>query len=102
MKETALVQQVITYLNFKGHFAWRNNTGATRAGKFNERFIRFGLPGSADIFGVDKATGRFIAIECKVGRNKPTALQEDFLEQVRKRNGIAVVAYNLTDVEGIL
>lgn len=101
LKETHLVQQVIQYLNFKGHFAWRNNTGATRAGKFNERFIRYGLPGSSDVLGVEKVTGRLIAVECKA-KTKPTPLQLDFLDQVKKRGGIALVAYALSDVEAIL
>jgi hypothetical protein len=101
LKETHLVQQVIQYLNFKGHFAWRNNTGATRAGKHGERFIRYGYPGSSDVLGIEKGTGRLIAIECKA-TTKTTDLQDEFLNQIRKRGGIAVVAYDLKDVETIL
>ncbi len=101
MKETHLVQQVIQYLNFKGHFVHRNNTGATRAGKHNERFIRFGYPGSSDVIGCSK-DGKIIAVECKVARNKLSPLQEAYLEEIRRRGGIAIVAYDLSDVESIL
>lgn len=65
------------------------------------RFIRLASAGTADITGCSK-DGRFIAIEAKIKPNKPTALQEAYLEEVRKRGGIAIVAYDLTDVEGEL
>ena len=35
--------------------------------------------------------GRFIAIECKAGKNKPTLLQVRELEAIRSRDGVAVV-----------
>ncbi len=101
MKETHLVQQIIQYLNFRGHYVWRNNTGATRAGKFGERFIRYGKPGSSDVLGVEKGTGRFIAIEAK-DKTKVTPLQEEFLNEVKSRGGIGIVAYKLEDVEAVL
>lgn len=43
-----------------------------------------------------------IAIECKIKPNKPSLLQEAYLEEVRKRGGIAIVAYDLNDVEAVL
>lgn len=92
---------MLQYLNFKGHFAWRNNTGATRAGKFGERFIRYGYPGSSDVLGIEKGTGKLIAIECKA-KTKTTPLQDQFLKQIRDRGGIGIVAYDLKDVEAIL
>jgi pantoate kinase len=35
--------------------------------------------------------GRFIAVEAKAGRNKPTALQEMHLQKISDRGGIALV-----------
>ena len=35
--------------------------------------------------------GMFLAIECKAGKNKPTALQVREIEHIRKAGGIAVV-----------
>jgi hypothetical protein len=42
--------------------------------------------------------GKFIAIECKHGRNKTTPAQDRFLEDVKKRGGYAVVAYDIDDL----
>ena len=44
--------------------------------------------------------GRFIGIECKAGKNKPTALQDKNLEDIRKTGGIAMVVNeeNMNDV----
>lgn len=48
--------------------------------------------------------GRFLAIECKAGDNKPTALQERNIQQIRDNGGIAIVVNeeNLNDVQGTL
>jgi Holliday junction resolvase len=87
-----------------GHYVWRNNTGATRlsytnkAGQVQNRVLRAGLRGSSDIIGLTKS-GQFLAVECKVGRNKPTEIQNLFLEQVRVRGGIAIVAYDIIDLQ---
>jgi Holliday junction resolvase len=35
--------------------------------------------------------GRFLAIECKAGGNKPTALQVREIENIRSAGGVAVV-----------
>lgn len=35
--------------------------------------------------------GKFLAIECKAGKNTPTALQEREIREIQARKGIAVV-----------
>jgi len=60
----------------------------------------FGRSGIPDI--VACYLGRFIAIECKAGSNKPTALQEAELEKIKKAGGISMVVneeniYDVTD-----
>ena len=67
----------------------------------SNRMIRLADPGTSDITGCSK-DGRFIAVECKIKPNKPTALQEVYLEEARRRGGIAIVAYDLSDVENVL
>ena len=62
--------------------------------------VKLSRPGTADITGCSK-DGRFLAIECKIAPNKPTDLQEAYLEEVRKRGGIALVAYSLDDVTNL-
>lgn len=93
-----LVRQIIDYLNYRGHFVQRTNSGAIRINTpTNNRFIKLSMAGTADITGCSK-DGKFLAIECKIGKNKPTDLQNAYLEEIRKRGGIAIVAYNLDDV----
>lgn len=48
--------------------------------------------------------GKFIAIECKAGKNKPTALQEKELAEIRSAGGIALVIRedNVYELEEIL
>jgi hypothetical protein len=81
-KESVLQKAIIDYLNKIGIIAWRNNTGAfklSHGGK--SRFVRFGLPGAADIFGVLK-DGRFIAIEIKRKGMVPTELQMRWMDWI--------------------
>ncbi len=99
MKETYLVRQITDYLNLRGYFVQRTNSGSVRfkdsSGRSN--FIKLAHAGTADITGCSPS-GKFIAIECKIGKNKPTDLQEAYLEEIRRRGGITLVAYSLDDV----
>jgi hypothetical protein len=94
MKEQDIVNAIVEYLNYAGHFCWRNNTGAFKTQK---GMYWFGRKGSSDILGVHK-NGRFIAIEVKIGSNKPTIAQDSFLKEVSNRGGYSLVAYGLNDV----
>jgi len=49
----------------------------------------YGRSGVPDIIAC--VNGRFLAIECKAGTNKPTALQVREIETIRKAGGVAVV-----------
>ena len=49
----------------------------------------YGFSGVPDIVGCYK--GIFFGIECKAGSNKPTALQDKNLTDIRNQKGIAVV-----------
>lgn len=99
MKETHLVKNIIDYLNYRGHFVHRTQSGMAKVvNKYgNQHMMRLAQAGTADITGCSK-DGRFIAIECKIKPNKPTELQEHYLEEIRKRGGIALVAFDLNDV----
>lgn len=105
MTETQLVRLCINYLLAKGHYVWRNNTGAVRSkytslvtGLVSERFWRAGIKGSSDILGLSK-DGRFIAIECKIRPNKTTPIQDAFLDEIKLHHGYAIVAYDVDDLE---
>jgi hypothetical protein len=49
----------------------------------------YGRSGVPDI--ICCIAGKFVAIECKAGDNKPTALQEKEMAGIRKQGGTAVV-----------
>lgn len=98
MKETALVHQIVQYLNLRGHLVQRTNSGkVTAESGGRRRFIQLAKAGTSDITGCSK-DGRFLAVECKIKPNKPTELQEKYLEEIRRRGGIALVAYCLDDI----
>lgn len=104
MTEQQLVTLIINYLNAKGHFVWRNNSGVTHASYTNksgvrsDRMWRSGIRGGSDIIGIAK-DGKFIAIECKVGKNKPTMQQDEFVKNILTHKGYGCIAYSLDDVE---
>lgn len=97
--ETDLVRACINYLNMRGIFAWRQNQGGMKAEyKGKKRFMRFaGAKGISDIIGV-LPDGRFLAVECKVGRNKPTDDQRAFLQSVNDSGGLGIVVYDLDEL----
>lgn len=46
--------------------------------------------------------GHFLAIELKVGSNKPTALQRAQLQRIEQAGGDAIVAYSLAEVKDLI
>lgn len=62
----------------------------------------FGRSGVPDIIVCHR--GRFIGIECKAGKNKPTPLQEKNLQDIEVAGGIAMVVNedNIADVKKCL
>jgi hypothetical protein len=83
-----LTRAILFYLAHRGAFVWRNSTGAFR--KDDGRLYRFGMVGSSDILGI-LGDGRMCAIEVKTGRDKLRPAQEQFLDEIRCRGGIALV-----------
>jgi Holliday junction resolvase len=62
----------------------------------------YGASGVPDIVGCHKE--KFFAIECKAGKNIPTALQERNMQKIRESGGVAIVVNedNIKDVEVML
>lgn len=73
--------------------AWGNPTGAL---KVEDRFIRYGCPGSPDVLGCIK--GRFVGIEAKVGKDRQRKNQADFSDAVHSAGGIYILARSVDDV----
>ena len=59
---------------------------------------RSGMKGASDIIGLTK-DGTFLAVECKIKPNRPTESQQAFLLEVTNRGGLAIVAYDIDDLE---
>lgn len=100
MKESDLKRAILDFLKLYGIFAWNTrNVGVydPRRG----RYIPAPCRGVPDIIGVLPG-GRMIAVEVKVGRNKPTLWQEVFLQELSSRGALVVVAYSLDDVKRAL
>jgi len=99
IKEIDLQKDIVSWLLYQGHFVWRSNTGVfflkNKQGK--TRMFRSGIKGLSDIIGLLR-NGQFVAIECKVGYNKLTKDQEEFLEKVRYLGGIGLCAKSLDSV----
>lgn len=102
MNETTILQRIrLAVSAISGLRLFRNNTGGMT--DKNGQFVRFGLhPGSADLIGwrtvtitpemVGKPVAVFASVEVKTetGRVKPE--QQNWLDQVTKAGGLAVVA----------
>ena len=104
MTEHELQKQILDYLNCQKGYYWRQNTGASvyQDKHGNKRFVRYGKKGISDILGVyynsSKDCGQFVAIECKVGKNKTSNDQQEFIDAINYFGGIGIVAYSLDDV----
>ena len=101
-KESELLVDALDWLFSHGVAAWRNNSGAVfirnpLTGK--TRMVRMGIKGSADILGILPGSGKFLAAEAKVKRNRATKAQHEFLDAVRRAGGVAFVFRNLKELE---
>jgi len=68
---------------------WRNSTGMASMGSGK---LRFGLAvGSADLVGLRRRDGRFVALEVKAATGRVSPAQEAWLARVRECGGIAGV-----------
>ena len=94
MSETTLVKACLQYLRLIGCYVWRNNTGML----YNKvgRPVAFGKVGSSDILGILPG-GRFLAVECKVGRGQLTKSQRTFHDEVTHMGGLALVVRDSID-----
>lgn len=97
--ETDIVRQCLDLLRLYQILAWRNNTGALRDAR--RRLVHFGEPGSADILGCLPG-GRFLSVEVKRGKNRPTTLQLEWARVVRQAGGLALVVWSSQELEEAL
>jgi len=103
-RETSIQNAIMLALSSAGCLVWRVETAGAWVGQkihqdgdmvtlSNSRMFVTGLcKGGADIIGIHRATGRFLAVEVKTSKGRTTPEQDRFLEVVRKAGGIAGVA----------
>lgn len=93
-----LTNSVLDYLNSTGFMAWRNNTMGVYDAK-KQCYRRFnGLRGVGDILGIHKATGTFLSVEIKAGKDKLSVYQKKFIEDIEKYNGLACEVRQISDL----
>jgi len=107
--ETRIQNRILLALSEAGCTVWRNETAGAWVGKqihrdgdqvtlTNAHMMTFGLAvGSSDIIGIHNATGRFLAIEVKTPKGRPTKEQLRFIEAVRAAGGIAGIARSVEE-----
>lgn len=110
MKERDIQRAILDYLAAKKVFAIRMNTGAMHAehnGK--RRFLKFGVPGCADILAFPEAIMRDwkhytqpLWIECKAPKGKQSELQKSFQQQVEAEGHKYLIARSLDDVIAVI
>ena len=89
----------LRYLEVRGIYHWRNNTGAVQIAP--GRFMRFGKVGSSDILGILPG-GRLLCVECKAPDGRLSSEQKQFLADVRELGALTVVVRGWKDLDAAL
>lgn len=94
-RETALLQVILAGLwdRWPNGLWYRRNVGAV---KTEQRFIRFGLPGMADIGGI--LGGRAVEVEVKAAFGRQTEDQKNWQRAVERAGGIYILGRSLEGV----
>jgi hypothetical protein len=95
MTSNELTQYTLKVLNLSGYECWRNNNLAVKGRVFT------GKKGVPDIIGFCRRTGKFIGVEIKVGKDRLSKEQTDFLNELQK-SGIAHIVKTVEDADQIL
>lgn len=99
--ESSVRKASLDLLHAWGIFAWKNNTGAYKRqysrkdGSQDSAWIAYGYPGSGDILGLTKRTGRFFSVETKTDENDLQENQEEFRDLIVKSGGLYIVVRNI-------
>ena len=101
-KHQALVKLILLRLGSRRDIRlWEAPVGLARS-LDGSRTFRYGLTGCADIIGITKHGGRFLAIEAKVGDDVQRDSQSAFSRMIESFGGIYLLAYSAEEAEEIL
>jgi len=102
-RETAIQRKIMLALSDNGCTLWRNEVGGMWVGTVvyqdgdtvtlkGARMIQAGLcTGSADLVGIAPG-GRFLGVEVKTDKGRPSVEQQNWIRHVNERGGIAGIA----------
>lgn len=79
---------------------WRNNVGSAEyvSPQGDVQRVSYGLcPGSSDLIGIIRGSGRFLALEVKRPGEYPTKQQRMFLALVTMAGGVGAVVTSVDD-----
>ena len=101
MKESNLHRAIMLAASRAGHRLFRNNVGALKDGR--GVWVRYGVGGNggSDLIGWTR-DGRFVAIEVKVEKGKPTEQQLAFVEAAKSMGCVAGVVWSVEEAMGLL
>ena len=89
MKESELIKKISDYLkSIPDLFFWKEHGGM------------YGTAGIPDIIICYR--GRFIGLECKVGKNKPTMLQSLTIRRILQAGGYAMIVRTVEEVKQLI
>lgn len=90
--EAVVLRGCLQFLTIQGIFHWRQNTGST---KIDDRYVKFGEKGIADIIGI-LPDGVFFAVECKASTGGTQSIdQKKFQQKVDLSNGVYLLVNDL-------
>jgi len=97
----SLTQQALTVLKLNGWHVYRNNNAGVYDPTKKVFRANSTTKGISDIIGFNKQDARFIAVEVKVGRDKLSIEQKQFLEDVNKAGGVGIECRSIDDIINI-
>lgn len=98
--EKDIQRSILDYLILKRAFHWRNNTGAfVGEHKGVRRFVKYGLPGSPDIFALK--AGTIYGIEVKRPGGKQSEAQRLFQFDFEQNGGVYRIAQSIDDIKDL-
>lgn len=97
LSESQVQGQILDWLDRKGIFHYRQNTGGAKLKGF---YVKFGKKGAPDIVAI--YGGIYVGIEVKKSGKQQTAEQHKYMQNVRNAGGVYILAYQVEDVTKVL
>jgi len=97
--EGHLLKSALEYLELKRVLAFRMNTGAF---KTDTRFVRFGVPGMADVLAFKQFNNIPCWLELKAPKGVQSALQKSFQQQVEAEGHVYAIIRSIEDLKAVV